>query len=813
MLERCAVPKQKATTDPDARQAGGTGKNPVLTELYLQIARETAKAMKAVDKATKGAPEHIVTALRSFVTDVARQTEQYIQLDLIGGKGTVGDSPIERAPDFSTWAGRGQYPWGYGTLAQVVYQTDKISWKKYNDMLQDPQVDFCLTTLKARIKDARWSFQCADPEIAKWANEDFGNAWPSFCRGILMALNYGWSPCEIVWERDARTGRVGVASFNDLDPTYAYIVQDRTGALLGVEQRYGGLATFIPEDKLAFYSFRQQAGALYGRGLLRAAYPYWWCKRFVVQFMQVWAERFAIPWFLVRYPERLVMTGVDANKVPTWAAGSTVATQKANQIRGQSSIALPSSQRDGHYEWDIETRTTGASSSGTHPYSSMLDFCDAQIAKAIMTPSLTVEMPERGSQSLGKSQANRTGDVAGDIGEDLGEIVEPIYNRARIWNFGADSPPLNWVLEPVQDDLKAQLWPLAAEMVKAGKFVAVGTGGQALVPDIGKIAEDLGIPLRAETPEESERRGRMAELAERGIAALRGGEKDRETEDKDKPKESSKASFEVGQEFRRALTRHEKADGMRALKATFGFGEETARTVAAPILAKQKGDVDGQVERIWKIPDKAKRLEKVESIQVKHKAEMEAAIEALLKDLIGRTSAIQSEEYGVAPEGGKSGTDAWASATARNLAEDEARGIRVAAMQVAATAAVQEVSDREAFYRVRKAMDDRGETFIAGPLAMAVAQAINLATQEGLSEDPRFAFAQWSALLDNVTCPLCQRRDGQVISTANPEFKSWSPPIHFGPCRCVWVPVKGTDVEETWEDILPAALMKHYQLA
>ena len=54
-----------------------------------------------------------------------------------------------------------------------------------------------------------------------------------------------------------------------------------------------------------------------------------------------------------------------------------------------------------------------------------------------------------------------------------------------------------------------------------------------------------------------------------------------------------------------------------------------------------------------------------------------------------------------------------------------------------------------------------------------------------------FSKAQWSAILDSVTCGLCGDLDGKILNGDNPEM---TPPTHLN-CRCVLIPIGDREVD------------------
>lgn len=54
---------------------------------------------------------------------------------------------------------------------------------------------------------------------------------------------------------------------------------------------------------------------------------------------------------------------------------------------------------------------------------------------------------------------------------------------------------------------------------------------------------------------------------------------------------------------------------------------------------------------------------------------------------------------------------------------------------------------------------------------------------------------QYSALLDDVTCPICEDLDGMVLDQQQYDDTIWSPPIHFS-CRCIWVAILADEEDQ-----------------
>jgi hypothetical protein len=62
-----------------------------------------------------------------------------------------------------------------------------------------------------------------------------------------------------------------------------------------------------------------------------------------------------------------------------------------------------------------------------------------------------------------------------------------------------------------------------------------------------------------------------------------------------------------------------------------------------------------------------------------------------------------------------------------------------------------------------------------------------------VAEDPSIETAQWSAILDKVTCPLCKSLDGMVVNSE--EYRKYQAGKIHGNCRCIWVYISKEEVD------------------
>jgi SPP1 gp7 family putative phage head morphogenesis protein len=78
---------------------------------------------------------------------------------------------------------------------------------------------------------------------------------------------------------------------------------------------------------------------------------------------------------------------------------------------------------------------------------------------------------------------------------------------------------------------------------------------------------------------------------------------------------------------------------------------------------------------------------------------------------------------------------------------------------------------------------------LATAALLNISEAVNLGREEGFDDIANEIGAyQWSAILDDRTCDLCESLDGQYFEPGDPALAELKPPIHPN-CRCILVAV------------------------
>lgn len=85
---------------------------------------------------------------------------------------------------------------------------------------------------------------------------------------------------------------------------------------------------------------------------------------------------------------------------------------------------------------------------------------------------------------------------------------------------------------------------------------------------------------------------------------------------------------------------------------------------------------------------------------------------------------------------------------------------------------------------------------LATAALLNISEAVNLGREEGFDDIANEIGAyQWSAILDDRTCDLCESLDGTYFEPGDPALAELKPPIHPN-CRCILVAVLKEELQK-----------------
>lgn len=158
--------------------------------------------------------------------------------------------------------------------------------KEYDKMRKgDAHVRASLKVVKLPILSANWSIQAAsekraDKEVAEFVEnclfEGMTRTWQETLTNILLYLDYGVMPFEIVWEFRP-DGRVGIKKLGVRHPRTVSKWEMSNGEN-GIEQTTQNGVKEIPMDKMVIYVNEKEGDDWEGTSILRSAWKHWLFK-------------------------------------------------------------------------------------------------------------------------------------------------------------------------------------------------------------------------------------------------------------------------------------------------------------------------------------------------------------------------------------------------------------------------------------------------------------------------------------------------------------------------------------------------------
>ena len=230
----------------------------------------------------------------------------------------------------------------------------------------------------------------------------FPGGWNAALKKFLRALRYGYSVTEKVYaerEAGALKGKLVLDRLVELKPHYLDFECDASGKVLAVKQmptagqKNDGV---FPPEKFVHYAYDREFENAYGKSDLEAAYRPWWVKDNAYKWLAIVLERYGIPPLFAMYD-------------PNQYQGAQLEELKkvVRNIQAATMGIIPRGTKDGLEFW---SQTLAAGSQEL--FTSALARFDADIAKALLQPSLTGFAQESGSQgaqsggSLARSQTS-----------------------------------------------------------------------------------------------------------------------------------------------------------------------------------------------------------------------------------------------------------------------------------------------------------------------------------------------------------------------------------------------------------------------
>lgn len=228
----------------------------------------------------------------------------------------------------------------------------------------DAIIGAILFAIKALLRQVKWSVKRAsdndnDVEAADFLTQNMASmthTWESFVIEALSMLTFGWSYHEIVYRKDADSGRVmwKRLPIRSQDSRVNWVYSEDQRELLGMIQRVvvgpvGDLS--IPLEKALLFRASQHKDNPEGESILRTAYRSWIFRKLIQNLEGIGVERDLAGIPIARMPARIFNSTDPLDMAIKLAMETMVKNIKLNEEAG---LVIPSDRDEtGNLIYDI----------------------------------------------------------------------------------------------------------------------------------------------------------------------------------------------------------------------------------------------------------------------------------------------------------------------------------------------------------------------------------------------------------------------------------------------------------------------------
>ncbi|MBI4185312.1 MAG: DUF935 family protein [Proteobacteria bacterium] len=277
----------------------------------------------------------------------------------------------------------------------------------FDAMRRDEQVKAALKLKKEAVIASGWDVispegRPADWEVTRfvrWALESLAGTFEGALRGVLTALDFGYSLTEKVYEGPRPTPfgrRLVLAALKSRRPHGIAIRTDAFGNVEAILQERPGGTLELPREKFVLFAHDGEFGNPYGTSDLEAAYRAWWTKDNAYKWLAMLLERLGIPPVFALYdPERFTAAQVDALKD----------VFRNLQALTNGVLPRPGAGPEGGGP-ALEFWAPELAGQASRVFLPALDRFDRDIARAILMPGLIGMTPEETPGSLARARVS-----------------------------------------------------------------------------------------------------------------------------------------------------------------------------------------------------------------------------------------------------------------------------------------------------------------------------------------------------------------------------------------------------------------------
>lgn len=701
----------------------------------------------------------------------------------------------------------------------------------------DGQIAAVLNAMKLPIRSAKWFIEPDDNAKDKKLAQQIADfieynlleggmrfSWDDHLREALLMLDFGFSVFEKVYRFDTYEGKP-VIMLDKYAPRVAHSIwrfpqEEQSGSIVAVQQLnyYTGELYDIPLDKVRMYTYQREGENPVGISALRAAYKHWYIKDALYRIVAVGVEK-----GLIGTPYATLPKGTSEKD-----RQSVLDTLTAMRVAEEAGATFP----EGVVVSILEGKSNAVNAM---PF---IEHMDTLIARSMMAQFInlgTMASASGGSYALGNTMVGMfvmglesiAGYIKGEVQKDIEQLVE--------WNFGADAPVPKLkhgsiTIDSISEKLSSIAQLGSGHLLNPDEALENAIRSMIGVPPITAQALDnqLVLPANRYEPEivpDDKMTPKMIADAQAqqtqakspgevaGTTPVKAADDHRGVTFADHPQSGSAGgSVQKLQNGQRPPTQFEQQVDVKAMEAYWLAAEgamllelqHQMRKVASGLYQHMQSTLTGLS------PHDA--MHRVSEITVGYVTPYVSAMLAQMERVAEHGMMTAGKELGskdieptLPPE-----VQSMFDAKAKTLASVQT-GKLLNAAQLAALQSLQHGGSVEDAIAAAK---EGGNQYIESyDLKLSANVTVGEALNIGRGAEARtkgIQGAQFCALLDDKTCPLCASLDGKVIRVDNPDFDIFRPPLHWN-CRCflIYIGSDQTHVTFTWETPDPT-LVKHF---
>lgn len=239
-----------------------------------------------------------------------------------------------------------------------------------NAMLLDPHIYSQLQLRKHAVLSSDISFEGDEKAVEVVKKALSGINFSKDLQDILSALEFGFSVCEVIWEKEEIWK---VKAIERRDPSFFRF--NREGELVYAE----GLRP-VEDRKFIYLAYNATHENPYGESVLKPIYYVWKLKQLALNYWEIAMEKYAVPPVLVR--------------IPSGASEEEIRELEEIVAKIESSAGVVISGAE-----EISTIEIGDK---VDVFRELIEFCNKEISKAITGQYLSSETGDVGSYALAK---------------------------------------------------------------------------------------------------------------------------------------------------------------------------------------------------------------------------------------------------------------------------------------------------------------------------------------------------------------------------------------------------------------------------